>query len=297
MVNINQCVSIESENAEHGQCLIINNSQARAKISLFGGQLLSFIPSTDNRDRLWLSDKAIFDGSTPIRGGVPICWPWFGHHKRKTELPSHGFVRTQMWQLVDVQEIKNSSNVVESTKCSLVPSVLGQFATLEQCKLRLSITVAQTCEIKLTTINHSQKTMALSQAIHSYFSVDDISSVCIEGINADYVDKLDQDETKTSPSPYLILEETDRVHGLNNDKDKYAPQLIRIEASTKQACTHIEHSGHSGTVVWNPWINKSLGMKDMSAEGFKNMLCIEAVTVPEIILAPSEQHVLTQRFY
>ncbi|WP_371195215.1 D-hexose-6-phosphate mutarotase [Glaciecola sp. SC05] len=292
---INANPSVEFEQARFGACLLINNHVASARISLFGGHLLSYVPNVDKRDRLWLSEKAIYDSETPIRGGVPICWPWFGANKRVIGAPSHGFVRTQIWTLLKVQETSNSEGKIIDTVCTLVPSQLGLHEVPKGLELILNISIGSTCEIKLSTYNNSQQTIALSQAIHSYFAISDIQQISIHGLDSNYYNKLDDSAGNLSPKPYQIVGETDRVHSLPPLPNNRVKQNISI--SENQAdMVNIEQTGHNGTVVWNPWINKSRGMKDMSSKGYKKMLCIEAVSEPEILLSPGQQHVLTQQF-
>ncbi|MFT4746307.1 MAG: glucose-6-phosphate 1-epimerase, partial [Congregibacter sp.] len=86
------------------QVLHISNAFATAEISLFGGHVLSFKPKHDARERLWISQSALFDGKKAIRGGIPICWPWFGDHSCNNDVAAHGYVRTQTWQVLNSEE-------------------------------------------------------------------------------------------------------------------------------------------------------------------------------------------------
>lgn len=285
------------EQERFGHCLIIENTAAYARISLYGGQLLSYIPSVDKRERLWLSDKAIFDGQSAIRGGAPLCWPWFGPHKHQQRLPSHGFVRTQLWQVIDIQEHVDEEANVLSTTCQLTPTVLGMHMFPLEVSLSLSISIGKTCQISLITMNNGQQTVSLSQAIHTYFAVPDINSVTIQGIESSYFNKLDQSDANASSTPYAIVAETDRVHTLADKLKMGDTQYIALLDECDKAIVNIEQSGHNGTVIWNPWEIKGNGMKDMSLNGFKSMLCIEAVTEPDILLGPGQQHTLTQGFF
>lgn len=288
--------SVRSENGKFGACLVVDNEHAKARISLFGGHLLSYIPKKDQRERLWLSKCAIFDAMTPIRGGVPICWPWFGASKNFANAPNHGFVRTQMWQLVAIENQSTANPHQMSTVCTLVPTRLGAYGIPAELTVILRISIGVACEIQLITENQSERSVPLSQAIHSYFAVTDIANVAIEGINAPYFNKLDKSVGNESSSPYLIGAETDSVHGLDPSIAGSVYQTIAITEASRTT-VHIEHSGHNGTVVWNPWVGKSQSMSDICDGGYVSMLCIEAVTEPEIILKLGQRHVLTQRFY
>jgi glucose-6-phosphate 1-epimerase len=293
----NEYSSVNVSQSGRGLCLNIDNLHASASLSLFGGHLLSFIPKRDQRERLWLSEDAIFDGVSAIRGGVPICWPWFGPKKSDKPSPSHGVVRDQMWTLYRLEERKNSGGEVCESICYLKPSQLGRYSTPEDLSLTLKLSIAEHCEIALVTENNSHQPVELSQAIHSYFAIDDIESVLIVGLNGTYFDKLSNTFDLKSPPNYRINAETDRVHTRASSSDKSEGiSLVFSDKNTKQNTLSIEHNGHNATVVWNPWVEKSSKMKDMREGAYRKMICIEAATEPSINLAAGQTHVLTQRF-
>lgn len=280
---------------QYGPCVFVDNTAATARIALFGAHLLSFIPKHDQRDRLWLSDKAIFDNKTPIRGGVPICWPWFGPSKRNSEHPNHGFARTQNWTLASINEVANANGDIIETHLQFLPENLGMYDVPEQLTVAIEFVVGEYCEVKVVTHNLTKQRVPLSQAIHSYFKVDDINQVEIQGIHQDYYNKLDDSMNNRCPMPYRILDETDRVHFLSQHK-QHSENEHHIVIDDHNALINIYQLGHNSTVVWNPWKQNSIKMKDMTDKGFKTMLCVEAASEPEIILAPGQQHVLSQRF-
>lgn len=289
--------SVNVSQSNRGLCLNIDNLHASASLSLFGGHLLSFIPKRDHRERLWLSEDAIFDGVSAIRGGVPICWPWFGPNKGDKTSPSHGVVRDQMWSLYRLEERKNSAGEVCQSICYLKPSELGRYSTPGDLLLTLKLSIAERCEISLITENNSHQSVDLSQAIHSYFAIDDIESLLVEGLNGDYYDKLSDTFDLKSPRDYRINAETDRVHARASSSDESEGiSLVFADKNTKRNTLSIEHSGHNATVVWNPWVEKSSKMKDMREGAYRKMICIEAATEPSISLAAGQTHVLTQRF-
>ncbi|MFC4699657.1 D-hexose-6-phosphate mutarotase [Glaciecola siphonariae] len=287
---LEQAKSVSIERGKRGLCLNINNARALASVSLFGGQLLSYIDKSDARERLWLSESAIFDGKTPIRGGVPICWPWFGAPTRPSlpaNSPSHGFVRTRNWELCDIQEQCNSCGEVIRTSLMLMPQDLKQALTFyglpPSIRVSLKLIISDTCTITLHTQYDAPQgpVLALSQAIHSYFSIPDIATLEIKGIHGKYADKVNSSQANKSPSPYRISSETDRIHAAD------ANEHIKL-FSGEEEWVSIEHAGHNGTVVWNPWQEKSRQLKDMNDSGFTKMVCIEAATMPEVVLHPGQ---------
>ncbi|MGK0373483.1 MAG: glucose-6-phosphate 1-epimerase, partial [Glaciecola sp.] len=136
---------------EQGLCLAIENQYGSAVISMFGGHILSYVNKSDNKERLWLSKLAIFDGKTPIRGGIPICWPWFGSHATQDDYPSHGYARTQMYALVQVEETSDSNKVI-NTKVTLRPFNTKQYG-YSNIDMKLVVTLSDTLPVDIITIN------------------------------------------------------------------------------------------------------------------------------------------------
>jgi glucose-6-phosphate 1-epimerase len=307
---IAQTNSVNLVNDKNGMCLAINNQKAQCLISLFGGHVLSFINKQDKRERLWLSKQAIFDGGTAIRGGIPICWPWFGPHLSNSAFPNHGYARTQLWHLVSVdetREISDDNNVTDSdiitnTNIVLSPNKLDDF-DVKGLTLKLVIDCSESLTVSLITYNSGPHVQAISQALHTYFLIDDIEGTTIEGIDGKYIDKLNKDKIEDTPHPYSISSEVDRVHDCTqniSDSQAYdTPQRVYI---MRDAIPHqvISQQGHNALVVWNPWHEKASTMKDMHTEDYRNMLCIEAANIEKIKplqLEPNQIHKLTQVIY
>lgn len=124
--------------------------------------------------------KKVFETGKAIRGGVPICWPWFGKHKTESHLPQHGFARNFLWKLLDVKESNASSTEV---KLQLKSSAESLQLWPYMFELLLRITVAKTLHIALSSKNCDKKACEISSALHSYFAVSNINSVSVEGIN------------------------------------------------------------------------------------------------------------------
>lgn len=287
---INAAATVSLKRDDKGECLYIENQSAQAIISMHGAQLLSFIPKSDNVERMWLSNKAVFDQQSAIRGGAPLCWPWFGPHKTHPHFPAHGFVRTQAWRLLAVEEVA-SNEAISDTICRFEPQTLGLYQVSENLHVTVDISIGKQCTISLITENRSDDEQMLSQAIHSYFALENIENARIEGINTEYYDKLSNRHRNPCPKPYLITGETDRVHAHLSEK----PQNIEIfEGSVSRV--KIEHRGNNAVVVWNPWRQKSQEMQDMEDNSYANMLCIEAATEPMMTLKAGQRHTLTQRF-
>ncbi len=261
--------------------LNIDNPFATAQISLYGGHILSYIPKSDNIERLWLSPHAHMDGDKPIRGGIPICWPWFSdnHGREKGELPAHGFLRSQVWQL------QKSEDTEKGTLVSLTPAFTRADGFEYDCEVTLEITVGESLSVNLITNNTGVVPFTFNTALHTYFEVPDINHVELKGLRGNYKDKTDNFSIKETPSPYRFSEETDRIH---SDAAKELSLFAKNERLTQ-----INSAGHDSIVVWNPW-QSAASISDMDAFGFKQMICVETAITSGKELKPGESHTLNQ---
>ncbi|TDF41513.1 D-hexose-6-phosphate mutarotase [Alteromonadaceae bacterium M269] len=282
--------SISLSMNEHGiEFVNVDNQHATAKISLFGGHLLSFIPKSDQHERLWLSPNAKMDGTKAIRGGIPICWPWFGDYKtsphyRDSEdisaFPAHGFLRTQTWDLISTHDNN------QHTMLRLKPQTSSGAGFDKDVQVELIVEVGKTLTISLVTTNLSSDAIAITAALHTYFSVADIEETKLNGLSGIYVDKTRSFKHLQTPSVYEFSEETDRAHLCQ-------PEMVTIASNQE---TNVYSEGHDSIVVWNPWKEKSISMSDMTDDGYKSMLCVEtAVTqLPGQKIQPGQSHCLKQ---
>ncbi|WP_158968197.1 D-hexose-6-phosphate mutarotase [Paraglaciecola sp. L3A3] len=260
------------------QILQIDNALATAEISLFGGHILSFKPKHDNRERLWLSSKAILNGKKAIRGGIPICWPWFGDHK-DSQYSAHGYVRDQQWEII------SSQDTPKGTLVSIKPSSSQGEGFAGNTQLVLDVLVGDTLSIQLKTKNIGSEAFKFNCALHSYFTVSDINQCQLSGLSGKYLDKTQGFDSFDTPTPYFFTEETDRVH-----LDK-APKVDILDGTQ---ITTVNSRGHDSMIIWNPWQDKSIAMADMADDSYLTMLCVEtAITQGEIVKA-GDTHTLEQ---
>lgn len=298
--------SVELQSASNQvDILVIDNHLATAKISLHGGHILSFRPKSDNRERLWLSQIAVLDGSKAIRGGIPICWPWFGDYSSNPEAskaapaeekPAHGTVRRQQWYIVDCVDTRDGTQITLKPESAVGPG----FDADGDVDLQLTVFIGNELKVQLTTKNMGTKAFEFGGALHSYFNIEDISQTQLHGLSGDYLDKTLSSYDKASsnegssnrgslpqatPETYTFNKETDNIH-LSTEQ--------HLSISTVNFSIDVESKGHDSIVVWNPWVEKSAAMVDMQAEGYQSMLCVEAAITQGITLAANEQHTLTQ---
>lgn len=259
----------------------IENEYANANISLFGAHVMSFIPKSDNRDRLWMSSEAIYDGKAPLRGGIPICWPWFSdrYPEANADLPAHGYVRDQNWTLVSTEDTFEGTLLVLHPGHSVGPGFPYKTA------LQVTILVGQSLKISVVTTNLENKDIRLTGALHTYFAVSDISDVILHGITGHYFDKTRKYQQFNTPKHYEFDEETDRVHQCKAN---------HITINFDKKVTEVNSQGHDSIVVWNPWAANSESMKDMPDDGYRHMLCVETAITDGIALSQQQSHALVQ---
>ncbi len=259
----------------------IKNNQAEAKIALQGGHLFHY-KAIGKPALLWLSELAYFEKGKAIRGGVPICFPWFGKHKNNTSLAQHGFARTQMWEVVLEEEI-DADNTHIRLELKTNVDTLEQWPYLFEA--HLDIIIGATLSMALHVTNKDTKAFEISTALHSYFSVSDIDTVSIKGLeNCLYFDAL-KVETFMQHKDVHIQEEVDRV---------YSNPSKTISLLQNDGSVHLQQEGSNSLVVWNPWIEKSQKMIDMTDDGYKSMVCLETSNVRDDarIVKANESHVL-----
>ena len=261
--------------------LEIQNDCAEAKIALQGAHLFHY-KMKSKAPLLWVSAKAYFEEGKAIRGGVPICFPWFGKNKEHATFPQHGFARTSLWKVLLEEEVDKSTTHI---RLQLKPNA----DTLEQWPylfdLTLDVTIGNELSIALSVTNTDSKAFEISTALHTYFSVSDINTVRIQGLDESrYYDALD-DSSYEQKGDILIQGEVDRVYLDPSD----TMTLLDGESKVK-----LRQEGSNSLVVWNPWIEKSEQMVDMNNDGYENMLCLETSNAGEDarIVKAGETHIL-----
>jgi len=259
----------------------INHPQAQALISVYSGQVLAFRPQHTPQDLMFLSDKAYYQAGKAIKGGVPICWPWFGPDPQGLGRSAHGFVRNRLWNLKASQvtaagEVQVSLGLTDTEETrALWPQAF---------ELDLVVTVAQELTIELTTLNTDSETFSITQALHTYFQVGDIGQTQVLGLeDIAYIDKVEQGVNKVQKGPVLIHSEVDRIYThVANPLVIVDPQLQRRIAITSQ--------GSHTAVVWNPGPAICAQMADLEDDAYQNFICVETANAGEelVTLRPGE---------
>ena len=262
----------------------ISNAHATASICLQGGQVLSWQPTSTAEPVIWLSTAATFAPQTSIRGGIPVCWPWFSAHSVDASLPTHGFARTQPWQVKGSRSLDNGSTEIRLT---MPITTAMQAMWPHQAQLDMLINVGATLKIALITRNLGASDFAITEALHTYFAVSDITQVNqvqVEGLDGiHFHDKAAGWTEGDQAGAISFAAEVDRVY-------VDTPERCMIVDPAWQRRIHIAKLGSQSTVVWNPWAARAAQMGDLGTDdsnGWKRFVCVEsanarenAVTVP-----------------
>lgn len=260
----------------------VHNAHARALIALHGGHVFAFQPH-GQAPVLWVSKRSYFASGKAIRGGIPICWPWFGPHPTDPGLPAHGFVRTAEWQILETAVVADGATLLlfglESNEhtLSLWPHAF---------RLEMVITVGASLQAELVVHNPGTYVFTCGGALHSYFTVSEIGNVTITGLEGrSYIDQLEPGQDKRQDGPVTIDAETDRIY-------VDATDTCNIEDAGLQRHVAIAKTGSRTTVVWNPWIDKAQRMPDFDDDEYRTMVCVETANAADdvVTVAPGTVH-------
>ena len=241
---------------------IITTRHASAALALQGGQMLTWQP-TGQQPVLWVSEAAVFEPGKGVRGGVPVCWPWFGAVPGKA---THGFVRTRMWQ-VRGTELDATGQVV--LRLGLSDDASTRALWDHAFDLEMVVTVGSTLTMALTTRNIGSAPFTITQALHTYFCTGDIAQTAVQGLDGtSYLDKVQNFAVCQQTGDVTFSGETDRIY-----TDTEADSLILDGAGGRTI--RISKQGSASTVVWNPWTEKEKTMADMAAGEHQQFLCVE----------------------
>ncbi len=244
----------------------IDSDFAQATISTYGGQVLSFKPVSETDDLLFVSKLARFESGKAIRGGIPICWPWFGADINNTGGLAHGLVRTRQWQVRHTTlEADGAIKVILSINDSDETRKIWPHGF----DLSIIITIRETLALELKTHNTGAIAFSLTQALHTYFKVDDSQHIQVTGLeNTTYIDKTDSEKQKLQQGSVTISQEVDRIYTTEKTD-------LVLEDVALQRNTHIHSENSNTAIIWNPWINKAAAMSDFDDDEYKTMVCIE----------------------
>jgi len=255
--------------------------KATAGICLHGGHVISFKPE-GQEDLIWMSEEAIFDGKAALRGGIPICWPWFG----RIAAPAHGFARNSEWTLLEHRENENGVIV----ELGLLPSESTLAVWPHQFQAHLLVEIGDELKVTLDVTNTDSQAWTFSGALHTYLTVGDIAQASTTGMGPEYIDSLKGGEICQGGETLQLTDTIDRVYTQPTEQ-------ITVQDPVLKRSLVVENQGHNSAVLWNPWAEGAQGMGDMQDDGYKTFLCVESTLhAPSIeqgkTLQPGESHQL-----
>ena len=272
-----------------GVVAVLKSASGTAITALQGAQVLSWVPA-GGREVLWLSPVAALNTGKAVRGGIPVCWPWFGPAPGiagGSAKPAHGFVRAAPWEVVETsasgEEVKLR---LRFDATAIEPAVWPHQAVSE-----IQIVLDEELIVALATKNLGKTPFDLTQALHTYLAVGDVADISIEGLDGcSFIDQLAPGHLKVQDGAIQIVGEVDRI---------YQGCRGRVSVLDRANARRIDvaKTGSTSTVVWNPGIEKSARLGDMGENGYRRMMCVETANAGQdvVTLARGARHQLLSR--
>ena len=246
------------------------NGFGKTAVSIYAGHVLAYQPH-GQQPVLWVSQLAQYAKGKAIRGGIPVIWPWFGAHPSDAAKSSHGFARRLPWTVTAA----SASGEQRMVQLSLQDSADTRAIWPHSFQLTLTVILDQSLTVDLATANTGNTPFTITQALHSYFTVSNITQIAIEGLEqAAYLDQLDGMARKRQSGAITIGEEVDRIY-----VETTADCLIDDPAYNRKI--RIAKQGSGSTVVWNPWVAKAERMADFGDDEYHGMVCIETTNAAD----------------
>lgn len=261
-----------------------SSPSSRARILRYGAQVMGWAPTGED-DVLWRSRRATMRAGEPVRGGIPICMPWFAGGPHGDARPVHGFARTRYWELGQQRHTPTSASVRfdlnEAEPCA---------PTFFPHRFHAAYSVALTDDLVATlrVRNIDSTPFAFEEALHAYFAVGDVKDVTIDGLaGRTYVDAAHAPERRRAQfTEVTFVEETDRIYD--------SSESVVIHDPRKRRHILVDKAGSADWIVWNPWVEGARRAPDMDDRAWQDFVCVEAANVREhaVHLEPGEEHAL-----
>ena len=259
----------------------ITAPEAIGEMYLHGAHVTSWKPG-GGEEALFLSSQSRWEDGRAIRGGIPICFPWFGNKADDPKAPAHGFARTKAWQLESIVQVGGAVTVSMFTESD------ENTRKWWPAKFRLvhRATFGRELNLELVVTNTGSTSLRFEEALHAYHRVGNIEKARVRGLDSVYyLDKTDSNRKKMEHGEIAIASETDRVY-------LDATGAIELEDPVLHRRTRVTKENSRTTVVWNPWVEKAHSLSDFADDEWKQMICIETSNVGPfaVDLAPGQQH-------
>lgn len=265
--------------------ILVETKSATAEIYVYGAQVTSWKP-TGFDDVLFVSEESHWEHGKAIRGGIPICFPWFRGKPDDSKAPTHGFVRIREWS-------------VDSIRCDNDDSVVVNLSTESnresrrwwphEFRLEYAVTIGSRLTLKLTMHNAGGGELEFQEALHSYFKVGDVERVAVSGLEGvRYLDNRDNNREKRQEGKLILSKQTDNAY-----LDAVGPVEIVDLVLGRRLIT--EKLNSVSTIAWNPWSDGAAALSDFGDIEWRRMLCVEGgnVLAQPVRLKPGSTHTMT----
>lgn len=260
----------------------VETPAASGLVYLQGAHVAAFRPA-GGKGVLWMSENAVYAKGKALRGGVPICFPWFGAHAEQPQFPAHGFARTRDFRYRGARLHATGGAELEF---ELEDDAETRAFFPHAFTARLRVAFGQKLGLGFSVTNRDAQPFSFEEALHSYFAVADVTQTSLRGLEgARYVDKVREQAVFTEgPRELRFVAETDRVY------ESAGTCTVDDRAGARSLVVEKENSG--ATVVWNPWRERAAQMSDLGATAWPGMLCVESANVGKtrVTLAPGASH-------
>jgi glucose-6-phosphate 1-epimerase len=261
----------------------ITSRGAVGEMYLHGAHVTSWKPA-GKEEVFFLSSQSRWEHDRAIRGGIPICFPWFGNKADDPKAPAHGFVRTKAWQLESIAQL--GDEVIVSMFTESDEDTKRWWPADFRAAYRVKFTSELGLELVVT--NTGTTSLRFEEALHAYHRVGNVLKTRLAGLSGiTYFDKTDSNRKKTQQGEIAIVSETDRVYLDTNN-------AIEMEDPVLRRRTHVAKENSRTTVVWNPWVQKAHSLTDFADDEWMQMICIETSNVSDfaVHLAPGQTHTM-----
>lgn len=270
----------------------IHNGHAEAQVSVYGGQVLRFRPHEAVSDLLFVSEQATYQTGKAIRGGVPVCWPWFGADPQALGRPNHGLARTRLWSVASTAALPDGATRLT---LSLTDTPDTRAVWPHAFELTLEITVGAALRLSLSTRNTGEAPFAITQALHTYLAVSDVAQTTVIGLDGcRYLDKAAGAHGTITQQRGAVrfAGEVDRIY-------TGAPAELDIVDGASGRTLCISAEGSRTAVVWNPGAALAAGMADLADGDHRRFVCVETANAADEVmtLPPGGEHRLVAQMF
>lgn len=269
-------------------CIHVSTPLCTGELYLHGAHVSAWQPQGQPHPVVWVSSRALFAPGKPIRGGVPICFPWFGPNASRPKAPMHGFARTQEWTLLHLAREDDGTVVA---RLLLEANDVSRGFEVDHFSLEYTVRFGAMLDLALGVANTGDRPMRFEEALHTYLAVSDARRITVTGLDgAEYYDKTDGMKRKRQEGEIALVGETDRLY-VNTTTE------IVLDDPGWERRIAISKTGSQSSVVWNPWVARSAAIPDFGDHEWPGMTCIETVNAADNVveLVAGGRHEMTAR--